>query len=260
MNVLTLERNPLYANNMGQPFRFWDMFEDLKKLTVGRNPLNPSNVESLFLFESCSSTWTNTGQNPYVCNYLIKLLVVTMLFDIMKRFTVESNHMFVSHVGKSWFILLIRNTWFFPIPSNVRNTGKKSYVGNVCAKAYTVLSSLQHHDRNHTVEKPCVCNHCAKAFFCMSLLQGHDQSHTVQRPNYVTKYVTPIYLQIYGRIHTGDSPSVGKQCYKAHMRAEPCGSEQRGKTFLVWEVWTRERIPMWAMLEKLFLFESGSET
>ncbi|KAF3698553.1 Zinc finger protein 229 [Channa argus] len=100
-------------------------------------------------------------------------------------------------------------------------TGKKSFKGDGCGKAFQKESELIRHTTIHTSEKPYVCNTCGKRFSQRTRLNVHLKIHTDKKP-YSCKTCGRAFrensdLKVHSRIHTGERPFSCKICMKTFL-------------------------------------------
>ena len=70
------------------------------------------------------------------------------------------------------------------------------YKCSYCKKSFTESSTLKHHIRSHTGEKPYQCSYCPKTFTQLSNLKAHTRIHTGEKPfqcSYCPKTFTTNY-------------------------------------------------------------------
>ena len=82
---------------------------------------------------------THTGERPFGCISCEKTHFTKSLFEKSQKTTLQKNHSFVTHVGKS-----------FSQRSHLRahskvHSGEKPYKCNECCKYFTYLDSLKRH-------------------------------------------------------------------------------------------------------------------
>ena len=99
------------------------------------------------------------------------------------------------------------------------HTGRRPFVCDVCNKAFTQAGHLGIHKRIHTGHKPFVCDVCSRAFTGSSSLKRHERIHTGGKP-FVCDLCSKAFtragdLRTHKRIHTGHKPFVCEVCDKA---------------------------------------------
>ncbi|XP_011884155.1 PREDICTED: zinc finger protein 878-like, partial [Cercocebus atys] len=112
-----------------------------------------------------------------------------------------------------------RKAFSLPISFHRRektHTGRKSYEGKQCGKAFT-SSSFEYHELT-LGRKPYQCKQCAKAFISSTSFRYHERTHMGEKPYECMQcrkaFISCSSLQYHERTHTGEKPCECKQCGK----------------------------------------------
>ncbi|GJQ79936.1 hypothetical protein Trydic_g18380 [Trypoxylus dichotomus] len=98
------------------------------------------------------------------------------------------------------------------------HSGQKPFTCSTCNRKFSRSQDLKHHTRIHTGEKPHRCQVCAKTFTQVGALLAHNRTHSGEKPHVCSicskTFAQSITLTYHIRTHTGEAPYECELCGK----------------------------------------------